>query len=164
MLTSDLQKSQDPNYFLLFDAAFGVFVLKGFAFMWLFSLNCKYRDLPSLCFQLFLFLSEAEITARLMTSCLTLPSLLGSPANKCGVRGAQESSLSHYAGQSLTKTLVFLPLKICLIIGIATPTVLDTWRGSLAAPWDVPGDAGDGEGGFRESSAVIRFYWRRDCH
>lgn len=111
-----------------------------------FSPYCKYWDLPCLWFQLLLFFSEAEITAQLMTSCLTLRNLLGSPANKCAARGAHESSLSHYAGQSLTRTLVFLPLKICLIIGIATPTALGTWRGSLAAPRDVLGDVGDGRG------------------
>lgn len=123
-----------------------MFELKGFAFSCLFSLNCKYWDLPCLWFQLFIFFSEAEITVQLMTSCLTLRNLLGSPANKCAVRGAHERSLSHYAGQSLTRTLVFLPLKICLIIGIATPTVVGTWRGLLAAPRSVTGDVGDGRG------------------
>lgn len=72
MLSSDLQKSWDPFFFLLFDAASGVFELKGFAFSCLFSLNCKYWDLPCLRFQLFIFFSEAEITVQLMTLCLTL--------------------------------------------------------------------------------------------
>lgn len=76
-------------------------------------------------------------SAKLMTSCLTLGNLLGSPANKCGVRRAHDSSLSYYTGQSLTRTLVFFPLKICLIIGIAAPAVQGTWRGLLAAPCDV---------------------------
>lgn len=132
--------------FFFFDDASGVFELKGFAFSCLFSLNCKYWDLPRLQFQLFTFFSEAEFAAQLVTSDLTLRNLLGSPANKCAVRGACESSLSHYAGQSLTGTLVFLPLKICLIIGIATPTALGTWRGLLVAPRDIPGDVGHGGG------------------
>lgn len=34
-------------------------------------------------------------SAKLMTSCLTLANLLGSPANKCGVRRAHDSSLSY---------------------------------------------------------------------
>lgn len=85
-------------------------------------------------------------SAKLMTSCLTLGNLLGSPANKCAVRRAHDSSLSYYTGQSLTRTLVFLPLKICLIIGIATPAVLGTWRGLLAAPRDVRGGEGGGRG------------------
>lgn len=110
------------------------------------ALIVKCWNLPCLWLQLFLFFSKAEITAQSMTSCLTLRNLLGSLANKYAVRGARERSLSHYTGQSLTRTLVFLSLKICLIIGIATPTALGTWRGSLAAPCDVLGDVGDGRG------------------
>lgn len=92
-------------------------------------------------------------SAKLMTSCLTLRNLLGSPANKCAVRRAHDSSLSYYTGQSLTRTLVFLPLMICLIIGIAAPAVLGTWRGLLAAPRDVRGDEGGGMGAL-ESPAL----------